>query len=74
MSMEILSRRSNSFTFCPYIYMWALLFFIFLLFLGCSTCNKWLGIPDDHPVEEISEMIIEYKTGISVDLTPESPE
>lgn len=51
-----------------------------LIFLGIviGACaiglfsSKYLG--DDNPIEEISEEIIEEKTGLSVDLTPNSRE
>jgi len=32
------------------------------------------GLPQDNPVEEAAEYVIEQETGLSVDLTPESPE
>lgn len=33
---------------------------------------KYLG--DDNPIEEISEEIIKVETGVTIDLTPLSPE
>ena len=41
---------------------------------GCSYINKWFFLPDDNPIEEAIEDIIEMKTGLKVDLTPEDPE
>ena len=41
---------------------------------GYSLINKKLGIPDDNPVEEEIENIIEKETGLKIDLTPQSPE
>lgn len=34
--------------------------------------SRWLG--DDNPVEETAEEVIEMHTGVSVDLSPDSPE
>lgn len=34
----------------------------------------YFHLPDDNPVEEISEEIIKEETGINVDLSPKSPE
>ena len=48
---------------------------IFLMILcSCSRANKWLGLEDDNPVEEYAEDIIEFKTGVKMDLSSESPE
>ena len=41
---------------------------------GCEWVNDTLGIDDDSPVEEICEGLIEKETGVSIDLTPRSPE
>ena len=41
---------------------------------GCSLLNEALHIPQDNPIEEFLEVIIENETGMQVDLTPESPE
>jgi len=41
---------------------------------GCSLLNEALHIPQDNPIEEYVEAIIENETGIEIDLTPESPE
>lgn len=51
------------------------LFSILLLVLcGCSPINKWLGLPDDNIAEEMIEDIIKGRTGLDIDLTPETPE
>lgn len=42
--------------------------------MGCSILNKKLGLKDDNVIEESAELILEAKTGIDVDFTPESPE
>lgn len=42
-----------------------------LVFGGCSYFNQKFGLEDDHPLEEAVEDIIEHKTGIEIDLTPE---
>lgn len=41
---------------------------------GCSWINEKIGLSDDNPAEEIAEAIIEQKTGLDIDLTPDSPE
>ena len=41
---------------------------------GCSYINKKIGLSDDHLLEELLEHHIHEQTGISTDLTPESPE
>jgi len=52
---------------------------VVILFVGCavgscSYANRKIGQPDDWFVEEFVERIIENETGISIDLTPGSPE
>ena len=49
----------------------AFLIFILMLQYSCSPINKRLGLPDDHPIEQAAESLIEQQTGISIDLTPE---
>ena len=41
---------------------------------GCSYFNRYMGVEDDHFLEELVEEIIEYQTGVDIDLTPVSPE
>lgn len=41
---------------------------------GCSPVNSYLGWPDDHPLEEITEFIIKNQLGEDVDLSPASKE
>lgn len=41
---------------------------------GCTWVNKKLNLDDDHAAEEFVERVIENETGLSVDLTPNSPE
>ena len=43
-----------------------------LAFGGCSYLNKKFGLEDDNPIEEAIEDVIEHKTGIEIDLTPET--
>jgi len=38
--------------------------------VSCSYLNKRAGLPDDHPVEQLAEFVIEQQTGLDVDLTP----
>lgn len=47
---------------------------ILLVAVGCSKINQWFGLKDDNPIEEITEKVIESKTGLDIDLTPASPE
>lgn len=50
--------------------------FIILLFLGGSLVGtlRYFGAKDDNPIEEAIEQVIKDKTGIDIDLTPETPE
>ena len=41
---------------------------------GCSWINDKLGIPHENIVEEMIEQQIQNQIGISIDLTPETPE
>ena len=41
---------------------------------SCSQINERLDLEDDNDIEEIVEFVIEYKTGLDVDLTPSTPE
>lgn len=41
---------------------------------GCTTPNKWLGLKNDHPLEQISEDVIQSYTGVRTDLSPENSE
>lgn len=38
--------------------------------VSCSYLNRQLNLPDDHPIEEFAEFVIEQQTGLDVDLTP----
>lgn len=50
------------------------LFLAFVLPRACSRINSLFNSGDDNAIEEAVEHLIEAKTGISVDLTPNSPE
>lgn len=39
-----------------------------------SMLNHYLNLPDDNPLEEVVEKVIEEKTNQSIDLTPQSKE
>jgi hypothetical protein len=41
---------------------------------SCSYVNHQLGLEDDNIAEELVEVGIKSQTGLSIDLTPESPE
>jgi len=45
-----------------------------VLLFGCSEMNKSAGLDDDNFVEEAIEVVIYSKTGLDVDLTPDSKE
>jgi len=45
-----------------------------LLLTSCTALNQRLGLADDHPIEEIGELIIHHKVGVDLDLSPSSPE
>ena len=54
---------------------------IFLIFTymllaqaGCSYLNRKFSLKDDNFIEELIEQQIENKTGLTVDLSNESPE
>jgi len=43
-----------------------------MIVLGaCQAANKYLGLPNDHLLEEKAEELIEEYTGYEIDLTPE---
>mgnify|MGYP003641330867 CR=1 FL=1 len=41
---------------------------------GCSYLNRKFSLKDDNFIEELIEQQIENKTGLTVDLSNESPE
>lgn len=41
---------------------------------GCASLEKEVGLEPDNVIEEAAEAIIKMETGISVDLTPSTPE
>tara|TARA_R110002126_G_scaffold25811_1_gene87879 strand:- start:2489 stop:2683 length:195 start_codon:yes stop_codon:yes gene_type:complete len=41
---------------------------------GCSYLNKKSGLDDDNAIEEAIEDQLEEHLGISIDLSPDSPE
>lgn len=49
-----------------------ILLFIAAATVSCSVLNRNLGLDDDNIGEEIIEELIQYKTGIDLDLTPDS--
>lgn len=49
--------------------------FIYLFFLcGCHYMNEKAGLPDDNPVEEAAEAIVNDRIGLDLDFTPNTPE
>jgi hypothetical protein len=53
--------------------MFGMMAIVFLL-IGCSYCNKYVGLQDDHVVEELAERVIKSELGVDIDLTPSSAE
>lgn len=56
---------------------WYTMIAVFALGVVCQCCswlNRQAGLKDDNIFEEIVEKQLENQTGISVDLTPDSPE
>lgn len=54
-----------------------LIFTVFIIMVSCGACsvvNKYIGVEDDNPVEELAEELILCQTGMEIDLTPESKE
>lgn len=49
-------------------------FFLGLLFSGCSYVNEKVGLPDDNPIEESAEAIVNDRIGLDLDFTPNTPE
>ncbi len=41
---------------------------------SCSSINRLLGLKDDNFAEEATEEVIKAKTGLTIDLTPQTPE
>ena len=41
---------------------------------GVLIKKYWTSYPHDNPVEEIVEEVIKHKTGMDIDLTPDSLE
>lgn len=54
------------------------LFFVVIVIMvlsgACRVLNRYAGVEDDNPVEELAEEIIRAKTGMELDLTPKSEE
>ena len=49
----------------------AILLLIVVAYSSCSRINSKLGMENDNVVEEAFEDLIEYKTGVEIDLSPE---
>ncbi len=41
---------------------------------GALIYKQVTKAPDDNPIEEIAEEVIEKETGVDIDLSPNSPE
>ena len=52
----------------------AIAILMLMMLCGCGPINRYLGMEDDSIVEEMVEEAIQIKTGLRVDLTPNSPE
>lgn len=51
-----------------------LTFIIISSFFSCTYINKKFGLNDDNDFEEITESVIYHKTGLDIDLSPQSQE
>lgn len=58
----------------PFLFGASLFALISFLMSGCRFNFKDYELKEDSLAEEILEEIIEHKTGLDVDLTPNSPE
>lgn len=60
----------------PLLIMFVLFFSGLVLVASFSGCNKWTldDYEPDNSIEELAEEIIKQKWGVSIDLTPNSPE
>lgn len=47
---------------------------VVLLLPSCSMINQKLGLADDNIGEEVVEDVVKGRTGVDVDLTPQTPE
>lgn len=47
---------------------------IVIFIVGCTALNQRMRLEDDHAGEELIEQVIEAKTGMDLDLSPNSPE
>jgi hypothetical protein len=47
---------------------------LILICFGCSYFNEKLHLKDDNDIEEIVESLIYQKTGLDLDLTPNTKE
>ena len=47
----------------------ALISILLLSLQGCNYINKELGLPNDNIYEESIEALIDYETGVNVDLS-----
>jgi hypothetical protein len=43
-----------------------------LVIIGCSQVNRYLGLEDDHAIEQMIEKYILEKADMEVDFTPDS--
>lgn len=41
-----------------------------IILTSCSLINAKLSLPDDNPIEQAVEFVIEKETGLKIDLTP----
>jgi hypothetical protein len=41
-----------------------------IILTSCAPINQYLSLPNDNPVEQFVEFIIDQETGLRIDLTP----
>lgn len=68
------AKKENTMTktYYAYISMTLIGAFIIAALYSCGYINKALGLQDDNAIEEGLESVIQDRTGIDVDLTPEN--
>lgn len=78
--MDYIEEYINYFTLCFKKYRkWIMRGLLILvgIMVACGSCsylNKKFGLRDDNPFEEAIEEVVKDKTGLDVDLTPDSKE
>ena len=70
----MLTKRLETFDYMLLIVSLLLAVCFLISINSCSYANKKFGLKDDNVAEELVEDIILIKTGVSIDLSPDTPE